>query len=64
MNIFLKKYLKKILGIILILGGIAGLFLPGLQGIAMILAGSALLGSKLAAKIFRKLKKFIKLKKR
>lgn len=42
------KWWRKVLGFLLVLGGIAGLFLPFLQGIAMILAGLALMGNKRA----------------
>jgi|GEM_PF-3781314 len=41
----LKAVLKKILGVILIILGIAGLFLPFLQGIAMIITGIIFLGN-------------------
>lgn len=41
---------KKILGVILIIVGIAGLFLPFLQGIALILGGVFLIGGKPAVK--------------
>lgn len=37
---------KKVLGVILIIGGILGCFLPFLQGIAMIIAGAVLLENK------------------
>jgi hypothetical protein len=37
---------KKIIGGILIVGGVLGLFLPFLQGVAMIIAGAVLLGNK------------------
>ena len=40
------SYAKKILGILLIIIGIIGLFLPFLQGIVMILLGVFLLGGK------------------
>ena len=36
---------RKILGVILIVVGIAGLLLPALQGVAMIAAGVVLLGN-------------------
>jgi hypothetical protein len=48
---------KKIVGVLLIVTGIFGLVLPGLQGIAMITAGSLLLGHK---KVFRYVTKRIK----
>jgi len=50
MEIFVKNYVwnvvRKILGIILIVGGILGLFLPFFQGIAMIITGAILLKNK------------------
>ncbi|MFH1831902.1 MAG: PGPGW domain-containing protein [bacterium] len=51
----LKTYGKKILGILLILVGIIGLFLPFLQGVLMISAGIILLGNK---KLLTKMHKF------
>lgn len=48
-------YGKKVLGIILIVLGIIGLFLPFLQGIAMILVGIALLGGKPAIRRCKRL---------
>ena len=47
---------KKIVGVILIVGGIAGLFLPFFQGIAMIIAGAVLLENEF---ILQKAKAFI-----
>jgi uncharacterized protein YqgC (DUF456 family) len=38
------RWVRIIAGFVLLLGGIAGLFLPFLQGIAMIVAGLILLG--------------------
>ena len=49
---------KKIFGMILIIGGILGLFLPFFQGIAMIILGSILLGDKFLIKKTKKLKKY------
>ena len=40
------KFLKKITGIILIVIGIIGLFLPIMQGILLIIAGLLLMGYK------------------
>ena len=37
---------KKVIGVVLIVGGVLGLFLPFLQGIAMIIAGAVLLENK------------------
>lgn len=53
-----KNYviLKKILGIILIILGIVGLFLPFLQGLIFITAGIGLLGNK---KLLYKLKRLL-----
>ena len=42
---FVITYSKKILGILLIMLGIIGLFLPFLQGILMIIAGLVLVGN-------------------
>jgi len=39
-----KRWIRLVTGWGLILGGVAGLFLPFLQGIALIVAGLALLG--------------------
>jgi uncharacterized protein YqgC (DUF456 family) len=50
---------KLILGIVLIIGGIIGLFLPFLQGILMILAGLYLLGGR---RLLKKLKGWLKRK--
>ena len=38
--------LRKLAGILLIIFGVLGLFLPFLQGVAMIIAGAYLLGNK------------------
>ena len=43
MRALIVGWIKKIVGILLIIGGIAGLFLPFFQGIAMILVGAILL---------------------
>jgi hypothetical protein len=52
---------KQILGGTLIILGIAGLFLPFMQGIAFIIAGTILLGNKQLLDFFKKiLKKFKK----
>lgn len=56
--LFLKRWWRKTLGVLLIIGGIAGLFLPFLQGIAMILAGLALLGNKKAIAAIARLKAY------
>ena len=42
---FITTYAKKILGGLLVIGGIIGLFLPFLQGLLMIGAGLILLGN-------------------
>jgi uncharacterized membrane protein YbaN (DUF454 family) len=52
-----KKIIRIILGILLILGGIAGLFLPVIQGTAMIIAGIFLICPSLGKKIIRPFKK-------
>jgi hypothetical protein len=49
------EYFRKIAGAALVILGIAGLILPGLQGILMITAGLALIGSR---RMVRLLKKF------
>jgi len=59
-NKIILKWLKKIAGIILIILGIVGLFLPFLQGIAMILIGATLLGNAWLLKKIRKAIKWIK----
>ncbi len=51
--------LKKIIGIILILIGIPGLFLPFLQGILFISIGIILIGSKPALKKLKLIKNYI-----
>ena len=43
MRAYIVGLIKKIVGVALIIGGIAGLFLPFFQGIAMIIAGAILL---------------------
>jgi len=53
MKITMLKHLfmnsiHKVLGVILVLLGIAGLFLPFLQGVLLILLGLALLGNQYA----------------
>ncbi len=48
-------YGKMVLGIILIVIGVIGLFLPFLQGIVMILAGTALVGGKKAIRRCKRL---------
>jgi len=56
--------IKIILGIILVVVGIAGLILPILPGIILIVAGSILLGNKgikkLTLKFIRKIRKMFK----
>ena len=55
------KLIKKIIGIILIIAGIIGLFLPFFQGVLMILLGLVLLGNpkleKFATELINKIKK-------
>jgi len=43
MRRYIVDVAKKVVGVVLIIGGIAGLFLPFFQGIAMIIAGAILL---------------------
>ena len=54
----IKKFIRKTFGILLILVGIAGLFLPVLQGIVMIVVGISLVHPVLGKKIIKKIKKF------
>ena len=54
----IKKYIKITFGTLLILVGIAGLFLPVLPGIAMIFVGISLAHPVLGKKIIKKIKKF------
>ncbi|MBX9831172.1 hypothetical protein K2X40_04410 [Candidatus Babeliales bacterium] len=50
---FFKRYGKKVLGVVLIIVGVVGIFVPFLQGILLILAGLFLLGNHtLANKLF------------
>lgn len=55
-KIWSQKFWRKVAGVVLIILGIIGLFLPFLQGVAMILAGLALLENKQAALLFEKIK--------
>ena len=54
----IKEFIRKTSGILLILVGIVGLFLPVLQGIAMIVVGISLVNPILGKKIIKKIKKF------
>jgi hypothetical protein len=54
------EFFKKFLGIILIVGGIFGLLIPFLQGIAMILTGFVLLGNQAAIEKLHKLRVYLK----
>jgi uncharacterized protein YqgC (DUF456 family) len=58
MKKMINKTIKKTLGVLLIIIGIAGLFLPILQGVAMIIFGISLVHPILYKKIIKKLKKF------
>ncbi len=51
---------RKVLGILLIIGGIFGLFLPFLQGIAMILGGLVLIGNKTAEQWLARMREKLK----
>lgn len=55
MKNFVWDFVKKALGITLIVGGVLGLFLPFFQGIAMIVAGAILLENKFVTQKVRKL---------
>lgn len=52
----IKKFIRITSGILLILVGIAGLFLPILQGVAMIIFGISLVHPILYKKIIKKFK--------
>ncbi len=54
----IKKFIRITFGMLLIIVGIAGLFLPILQGVAMIIFGISLVRPVLYRKIIKKLKKF------
>ena len=54
----IKKFIRITSGILLIIVGIAGLFLPVLQGVAMIVIGISLVNPILGKKIIKKIKKF------
>jgi uncharacterized membrane protein YbaN (DUF454 family) len=61
---FFKNFGLKILGVLLIIGGIIGLFLPFLQGVLMITVGFALMGNKTAVKKLAQFKKWLKSRKK
>ena len=61
---FFKNFGLKILGVLLIIVGIIGLFLPVLQGVLMISVGFALMGNKTAVKKLAQLKKWFKSRKK
>lgn len=54
------EYLKKGLGVILIIGGIFGLFLPFFQGVAMIIGGAVLLENEFVTRQAKKIIKYFK----
>ena len=56
----MPSILRKILGIILIIIGIAGLFLPILQGILLILLGAAMINDNFNKWLKNKLEKLKK----
>ena len=56
------NYLKKILGISLILIGIAGIFLPIIPGILIIILGSILIGDEKIKQWFKRKKQRLKTK--
>lgn len=58
----MKRYLYLVAGIILILISIAGLFLPLLQGILMILAGLVLIGEYKEIPFIERMKEKLKKK--
>ena len=55
----IKLYGIKTLGILLIIGGIIGLFLPILQGVLMIVTGWALFRGKSIKQQLKKIKAFV-----
>ncbi|MEK6897075.1 MAG: hypothetical protein AABW93_00945 [Nanoarchaeota archaeon] len=54
----IKKFIRTTFGILLILVGIAGLFLPVLPGIVMMGVGISLVNPVLGKKIMKRIKKF------
>lgn len=56
----IKKLLKKAAGILLVVLGVIGLFLPVLQGMLMILLGLLLMENKTAIELFNNIKKKFK----
>ena len=58
MNKKIKKIIRITSGILLVLVGIAGLILPFLQGILLIILGVSLVNPALGKKIIKKIKKF------
>ncbi|MBC8501408.1 MAG: hypothetical protein ISS25_04765 [Nanoarchaeota archaeon] len=60
----IKKTIFLVLGIILVIIGIAGIFLPILQGILLIIAGLFLIGEYKYIKFIEDTKKYIRNKHR
>ncbi|MCK4265234.1 hypothetical protein KAW80_02655 [Candidatus Babeliales bacterium] len=56
MKTYWNNGFKKIIGILLIIIGIPGLFLPFLQGIVFIIIGTTLLGNKKLISYLKKIK--------
>ena len=54
----IKKFIRTTFGILLILVGIAGLFMPVLPGIVMMGVGISLVNPVLGKKIMKRIKKF------
>ena len=54
------NFIKKIIGILLIIGGILGLFLPFFQGIAMILVGAIFLNNKFILNRVKAIRSYLK----
>jgi len=52
--------MRKLLGVLLIIGGILGLFLPFFQGIAMIVAGAVLLENEFVLRKVRRVIAYLK----
>ena len=52
--------IKKVVGVVLIVGGVLGLFLPFLQGIAMIVVGAVLLKNEFILRKVRQAVRYVK----
>jgi len=52
--------IKKVVGVVLIVGGVIGLFIPLVQGIAMIVVGAVLLKNEFILRKIRQLVRYVK----